>query len=172
VRDAGLATGKSVWMTETSGYPADWNGCIDYAMSIHAALYYGRVSGWVHWYGIDDLVTTTTLTKKGFAAKHYYRYVRPGASAVLTTVSNDNNVLVTAFKHDGDNTLTIVLINSGSSPSPITFTGSPPPDGDDVKAGYEFDVPCWFETDELSTQLTAYQQGEINVPIVEDKYPS
>ena len=54
----------------------------------------------------------------------------------------------------------------------ITFTGSPPPDGDDVKAGYEFDVPCWFETDELSTQLTAYQQGEINVPIVEDKYPS
>jgi uncharacterized protein (TIGR02217 family) len=54
----------------------------------------------------------------------------------------------------------------------ITFTSTAPGNGVKVEAGYEFDVPCWFETDELSTQLSEYASGEINIPVVEDKYPS
>ena len=36
-----------------------------------------------------------------------------------------------------------------------------------VKAGYEFDVPCRFDTDELSTSLDDYNIGSAEVPIVE-----
>ena len=39
--------------------------------------------------------------------------------------------------------------------------------GEQVVAGFEFDVPVRFDTDQLSTRLIAYQTGEANVPLVE-----
>lgn len=52
----------------------------------------------------------------------------------------------------------------------ITFT-SPPGNGLNVKAGYEFDVPCRFDTDSLSISLDFYSGGGTSVPIVELKNP-
>jgi O-glycosyl hydrolase len=117
------AYGKRRWMTETSGYGSDWDGVLDYVMSIHAALYYGEVSAWVHWYGAGDLVTETSLTKAGHAAKHYFRYVRPGAVA-LHASSSDADVLATAFEHTGDGTVAVVLINAANSASTVSLSGS------------------------------------------------
>jgi uncharacterized protein (TIGR02217 family) len=48
----------------------------------------------------------------------------------------------------------------------ITFT-SPVANGHTVKAGYEFDVPVRFDTDELSIAIEHYQTGTLSVPIVE-----
>jgi uncharacterized protein (TIGR02217 family) len=36
-----------------------------------------------------------------------------------------------------------------------------------VKAGFEFDVPVRFDTDELNINYEAYEQGAANVPLVE-----
>lgn len=48
----------------------------------------------------------------------------------------------------------------------VTFS-SPPGNNVVVKAGYEFDVPGRFDTDELSTSLDDYNIGSASVPIVE-----
>lgn len=38
---------------------------------------------------------------------------------------------------------------------------------DSISAGFEFDVPCRFDTDELITNLDAYHVGNIVVPVIE-----
>lgn len=49
----------------------------------------------------------------------------------------------------------------------VTFTSTPPPNTESVKAGYEFDVPVRFDTDKLVTLYEAYNHGTINVPLIE-----
>ena len=49
----------------------------------------------------------------------------------------------------------------------ITFSSTAPPNGQNVKAGYEFDVPVRFDIDELMTNYEAYQQGSASVPLIE-----
>lgn len=49
----------------------------------------------------------------------------------------------------------------------VTFTGTPPPDTESVKAGYEFDVPCRFDSDQMSTNLEHYLSGSIEIPLIE-----
>ena len=42
-----------------------------------------------------------------------------------------------------------------------------PQSGEVVTAGFEFDIPMRFDTDQLSTSWEAYQLGEASVPLVE-----
>lgn len=53
----------------------------------------------------------------------------------------------------------------------IEFTPSSiPQSGQIVSAGYEFDIPARFDTDELSISLAAFQAGDVpSIPIVEVK---
>lgn len=48
----------------------------------------------------------------------------------------------------------------------VTFTVAPTT-GHIVKAGFEFDVPCRFDTDYLDVEMLAEQVGGVSVPIVE-----
>ena len=49
----------------------------------------------------------------------------------------------------------------------VTFTAAPV-SGAVVSAGYEFDTPVRFDTDELSINLAAFQAGDIpNIPVIE-----
>ncbi|MGE4326259.1 MAG: TIGR02217 family protein [Pseudodonghicola sp.] len=49
----------------------------------------------------------------------------------------------------------------------ITFA-HPPGIGQDVTAGFEFDVPVRFDTDSIQTSVASFQAGEMpNVPVVE-----
>jgi len=48
----------------------------------------------------------------------------------------------------------------------VTFDTAPGP-GVVVKAGYEFDVPCRFDTDEIAVALSDYKVSATDVPIVE-----
>lgn len=50
----------------------------------------------------------------------------------------------------------------------VTFN-SPPAGSVDVTWGGQFDVPCRFDTDELTTVLDYYLHGSIQVPLVEDR---
>jgi uncharacterized protein (TIGR02217 family) len=51
----------------------------------------------------------------------------------------------------------------------VTFlAGHVPPSGAAVTAGFHFDVPVRFDTDQLSISLAAFEAGEIpSIPIVE-----
>ena len=48
----------------------------------------------------------------------------------------------------------------------VTFDTAPGA-GVVITAGYEFDVPCRFDSDEISTQLEIYDVGGTQIPLVE-----
>lgn len=126
------AYGKKSWMTETSGESAPWlyptsgfpgNGGFSIALKIQQALGTGRESAWLYWQlATGDAGSNETLTGKTnqaneakyVAAKHFFKYLRPGAQALATTVSNGNALTGSAFIHDADATVTVVLVNSST----------------------------------------------------------
>jgi O-glycosyl hydrolase len=122
--------GKKSWMTETSGESTEWlapasgfpsNGGFSIALKIHQALTTGRQSAWVYWQLSDggdvanETLTDATLrdqSPKYVAAKHFFRFVRPGAVRVGADVSGADGLHASAYVHDADGTLTIVLVNA------------------------------------------------------------
>jgi O-glycosyl hydrolase len=138
---------KKSWMTETSGEDPAWlsptnafpnNGAWSLALRIHQALTAGQESAWLYWQMTDGnppgaytLTSQGTLTNapKYVAAKHFFRYIRPGAVLVQTTVSGSTNLLASAFLHDGNQTLTVVLLNSAATPLSATITLPSQPSG-------------------------------------------
>jgi O-glycosyl hydrolase len=123
---------KKSWLTETSGEKSGWldpsgpgkfpaNGGWSIAFKNQQALTAGRESAIIYWqFAEKDAVTTTScLTRKNdadqepkyVAAKHFYKYIRPGAVAVKTSIDSDDGITASAYEHASDHTLTIVLVN-------------------------------------------------------------
>ncbi len=113
------ATDKAIWMTETSGFD-NW---LDMAMDIHNCLYYAKVSAWVHWAIAGNFYDNSNGNKTDlwYAAKHFYRYIRPDAKMVSASSSN-GTVAASAYTHAGNNTQTLVLINRGGAET-ISLSG-------------------------------------------------
>ncbi|MBK7939408.1 MAG: T9SS type A sorting domain-containing protein [Lewinellaceae bacterium] len=128
---------KKSWMTETSGENAAWlfpangfpnNGGWSIALKMHQALTTGRQSAWLYWTfsedpgvsAVSDFALTSQTTgansPKYVAAKHFFKYIRPDAWRVNTTVAGSADLLASAYVHDTDGTLTIVLVNQSASP--------------------------------------------------------
>ncbi|PHN08636.1 T9SS type A sorting domain-containing protein [Flavilitoribacter nigricans] len=137
---------KKSWMTETSGENYQWlfpttgypsNGGWGTALRIHQALTVGRESAWVYWTfsgaGDNGQATDFTLTSQGtqatspkyVGAKHFFRHIRPGSYRVSTNAETEEEVLSSAYIHETDGTVTVVLINtnSGSQERTISIPG-------------------------------------------------
>lgn len=131
------AFGKKSWMTETSGENPAWrspatgfpgNGAWSLALRIHQALTVGNQSAWLYWQLAEgkevggETLTDRTLgaqSPKLVAMKHFSRYIRPGAVRVDARTSNPAGVAASAFIHDADHTLTVVLINETANPTRV-----------------------------------------------------
>jgi len=124
--------GRQTWMTETSGHDQTWPGAMKMAGDMHAYLVGGQMSAWLYWQvaeprSVYALMDSTRTSPKYFAAKHFYRYVRPGAVRVESRSSNPD-VLASAFRHDADGTLTTVLINRSDSAQGVQVSVTNPDD--------------------------------------------
>ncbi|WP_299282255.1 DUF2460 domain-containing protein [uncultured Tateyamaria sp.] len=87
-----------------------------------------------------------------------HSYARPVTKPVLGTVRV--GVAADEMQEGVDYTLDI---NTGL----ITFAHAPEQDVD-VTAGFEFDVPVRFDTDQIQTSVASFQAGSVpNVPVVE-----
>ena len=121
--------GRENWMTETSGHPQNWTGAMKMASDIYDYFVGGNFSAWVYLrpQGAADsgeaLTVGTQPGPKYYAAKQWYRYVRPGAVRVDAS-SSDPNVLVGAFTHDVDGTLAVVLINKGDQEAKVAVAAA------------------------------------------------
>lgn len=131
-------TGGEIGDWLVSGKPGDAgrNGAILTAVNIHNALVYGNVSAYLYWMLSDaqrretvhtllgvDRIDNPLASKKYAAFRHFSRFIRPGAQRIsaafdngATVSGNDpfdvrNGLNVSAFLHDGDRTLTCVLLN-------------------------------------------------------------
>jgi O-glycosyl hydrolase len=127
------ATAKPFWITEGGTGPHDWPAALHgIGAMIHNALVDGHVSAFVAWQATEKqadehgLMVVAKLTGKSRAAQHYFKYVRPGAVRVATSPAT-GTVPASAFVHDADNTLTIVLANPTASPQPVelVLAGAP-----------------------------------------------
>lgn len=112
------ANGHQLWMSETSGFDDSWKGGFALAKSIYNALQFGNINAWVYWQMSDGsdgaLIRNGTNTDKYYVAKHFYRYIRPGAVQIASN-SDDANVLVLAYKHEANNTSTVLFINNSTT---------------------------------------------------------
>ena len=130
--------GKESWMTEESGENPAWihynsngqpDGALSVALNIHAALAYGNVNAYVLWQ-LDDgktPVSTTTLESgldptslKYNAAKHYFKFIRPGAVRLSSTPDTVTGISVDSWL-EPDNSLTLELINTSNYDTQTTI---------------------------------------------------
>ena len=96
---------------------------MDLAYSMFAALHYGHASAWIWWQGSDQrglgqfnlMVGTSTLGKRYFVSKQFFRFIRPGARMVKT-VSSNSSVFAAAFEHTSTNSFTALPIKSSAQP--------------------------------------------------------
>jgi uncharacterized protein (TIGR02217 family) len=110
----------------------------------------------------DQVLGTGTGTQASFQlVKHYGApsrdYVRnitaPVAGTVLIAVNGVASVAFTLNSTTG-----VVTFNAGSIPA----------NGAVVTAGFEFDVPVRFDTDEITVNLNHFEAGEIpEIPLIE-----
>lgn len=85
-------------------------------------------------------------------------YVRPITKPVLGTVrlGLDQDAMREGVDYEVDLTRGLV-----------SFV-APPPEQVEITAGFEFDVPVRFDTDQIQTSVASFQAGDVpNVPVVE-----
>ena len=139
--------GKKSWMTETSGEATTWlspasgfpsSGAWSLALRIQQALTAGQESAWAYWQmtdgspvGDETLTDSTNLqnSPKYVAAKHFFRYIRPNAICVNATVSGSTTLSASAFFHQTNGTMTVVLINATNSPVQAVINSPAQPAG-------------------------------------------
>lgn len=143
VSEAGGAEGA--WLTGAGGSPGE--GAIIVALKMHNALVHANASAYLYWQMSDtsDLETehtllgkrhveTPTQSKKYSAFKQFSRYVRPGAVRVGATFTNGQSSVggkseydtykslnVSAYLHEADRTITVVLVNMRASNEPVSI---------------------------------------------------
>lgn len=111
----------------------------------------------------DQLIGTGDGVQRVFQLQKSYRsglqtYVRPIRKPVLGTV------LVAI---EGDAKVEGVEFTVDVTTGDVTFT-LPPEAGARVTAGFEFDVPVRFDTDQIQTSVASFNAGEVpKVPVVE-----
>jgi O-glycosyl hydrolase len=121
-------SGKPYWVTEGGTGGHDWPEPLQGAAAMmHNALVHGHASAIVPWQIVGQNPSTHSLTlmdgvnKKGDAARHYWRFVRPGAVRIAATPSESHGVAVSAFVHDEDDLLTLVLLNTADEDREVSL---------------------------------------------------
>ncbi|TAH27306.1 MAG: T9SS C-terminal target domain-containing protein [Cytophagales bacterium] len=115
-----VKNGKPLWMTETGNLvPNDLTNGLKFAQSMHLALKFGHISGWVFWYFNENLVKDNLLTHTGNSMKMYYKHILPGFINVESSAT-DKEILVTAFKRNKG--IVIVAINNGTTSKTVSLS--------------------------------------------------
>jgi ankyrin repeat protein/O-glycosyl hydrolase/predicted glycoside hydrolase/deacetylase ChbG (UPF0249 family) len=155
--------GRENWMTETGGHPQTWTGAMNMAGDMYDYLVGGNFNAWIYERLTGDAGAVSALFADGkpapkyYAAKHYFRYVRPGAVRIEAQ-SPDVDLLVSAYRHDVDGTLTVVLINRSDRPMAVQLAMS----GRGLPQTYS--VYRSTETDQCAEQPQAAAAPKLDMP--------
>lgn len=119
-------TNKPLWITEAVGEAPDWNGAMDLAENAYESLNLGNAATWLYWQFSDSdgkfsLMTNGTPNPKYYAAKHFMRYIRPGAVRIGSSSSN-GDVSISSYRNPQSGAVTHVVINDGAEAHDINFT--------------------------------------------------
>jgi O-glycosyl hydrolase len=122
--------GKESWQTEMSNMPQTPAGALLMAENIQDALVYGNESAWLYWQTADgspasqeSLTGGTDETTTNFAAaQQFFRYIRPDSYRIAATPTDPNGVYVSAFIQNQQQTLTTVLVNTGTTDQTVNLS--------------------------------------------------
>jgi O-glycosyl hydrolase len=113
-------------MTETSGFSDDFNGAVALAKAMLTAIKFGNVSAWLFWQlsqaTTDEfslMNTAGTKSKRYYASKNFYRYIRPGAIRFSAEAPDGSKIYPVAFRNATDGSTVLVLINDNPQARPI-----------------------------------------------------
>ncbi|MDA5555630.1 DUF2460 domain-containing protein [Shimia sp. MMG029] len=107
--------------------------------------------------GLGDGTTTTFQLQKTYESGAQ-QYVRPIHKPLGGTVQIGMDGVLQALGPD---------FTVDSATGIVRFEGAPA-DGATITAGFEFDVPVRFDTDQIQTSVASFKAGDVpNVPIVE-----
>ncbi|MEX0776773.1 MAG: PEP-CTERM sorting domain-containing protein [Phycisphaeraceae bacterium] len=127
--------GKQSWQTEASGFgPSEWlasngDGAIWISRAIHEGLVYGNHNAWLYWQMTNGDTSPTqrealtsvsggvvdTDNPKYAAAKHYFKFIRPDSVRIEAGIDDVTGINISAYLNEEDQTLTIVILNMGTS---------------------------------------------------------
>jgi uncharacterized protein (TIGR02217 family) len=128
----------------------DYKSCLRSATPAATDCYIGAGTG----------ALATFQLYKSYAQGAYARYrkiLKPISGTLLVSVNGVTQTETTNYAVD-------------YTTGVITFAvGSIPANGLVVRAGFEFDVPVRFDTDELSVNINDYSSGAATVPLIELK---
>jgi glucuronoarabinoxylan endo-1,4-beta-xylanase len=137
---AGLGTqyNEPIWQTEYSYLQTSGANTFQEALctaeQIHNVLTYENGSAYLVWalfwtndgtgQGLitipSDGASTYTVTPKFYAAKQYFKFIRPGSKRIEAACNNPD-ILASAYMNEANGNVTIVAINNGSSSITTTF---------------------------------------------------
>jgi O-glycosyl hydrolase len=106
--------GKPLWMTETSGFEVSHNGALEMMEGVYTSLAYGGARAWVHFSAEGAFVQFSERTDLFYAAKQFFRFIRPGARRIDAAIEGNLNVLPVCFRN-ADGSAVIVVINKGTA---------------------------------------------------------
>ena len=122
--------GKTSWMTEISGGLNSWPTAMRTAGNALDALVQGNVSAWIYW-GISTsdpnqhnyalMMDADPKSTRYVMAKHFFKYIRPGAVRVSTSNEDPAGIYSAAFVHDAEKTLTVVVANEGTKEQTVNL---------------------------------------------------
>lgn len=117
------AHGRPSWQTESGGGAPDWDhpgGPLMLANVIYEGMTYGQVSLWCNWMFSQPVPLDQHAllgqdleidAPKYAVAKHFFRFIRPGAQRLEVVPPQRDRVKVTAWHEPQRDRLTVVLIN-------------------------------------------------------------
>ncbi len=149
--------GRESWMTETGGHPQTWPGAIKMACDMYDYLAGGHFNAWVYERISADPGAVSALFINGrpgpkyYAAKHFFRFIRP-AAVMVDAQSSDADLLASAYSHGPQGTLTVVLINRDRQQPAVVSVAL---EGTDLPADYE----VYTSTEQVQCELTGKQAG-------------
>ena len=148
--------GLPLWITEAPHFENSWRGSFALGRFLLHALRNGRASLWSFYGLMGDTVLEKNLMVRDSGhshydiSRHFYRFIRPGASQIGSSSSVDS-VEIVAFA-DPNGVLTVQLVNIASTGYEVTVSGQSMPDSFDVYTSVEGDL-CKQTGTLLSTHL-------------------
>lgn len=120
--------GKEVWMTEhytNTNDANNWTDALGVAKEIHDCMNAGY-SMYVWWYirrPYGFLDESGNITKRGYVAAHWAKWVRPGYNKISCTSNPTTGVYVTAYKSGSKIVLVAVNQNTAITYQPFNISG-------------------------------------------------
>lgn len=117
--------GRKFWQTESSGQAATWSGAMSLGEEIYQTLALGNANAYLYWQFSDSasssayaLMNDGVPNPKYYAAKQFYRYIRPGAQRIAATSSN-SSLLASSYVHPQTGATTVVLVNKNADATDV-----------------------------------------------------